>query len=213
MTNDPARTGEIVQAVPSRIELEGVPTTDLKQQLRDAIGMTETAIRQVASIWQELVRRGEDLSDIRFALAPFMAPVDEGRLLPGLVVAMAGQVRSLQRLAELPTEMQAELLAGKHTPVLKLDRGVIEKPLKSLSFPEITAVVRDGTILTPEQQRQNALRAPRRMPRKSTYVNIRLAPETYQEAALAAADADMAMDDYLRRLIIAGLRRSQGARS
>lgn len=211
MTNDLIRSGEIVSDVPHEIALQGVESAALKEQLREAIGLTETAIMRVAVIWRELVRRGEDMSDVKFALAPFMLPVAEGRLLPALVVAMAGQVRSLQRIADLPIHDQKALAEGRMIKILKPDYGVIEKPLKRLSFPELAAIVRGGKIMSVEDQRRALRQPPARRARKSTVVSLRLSADTYNDAALAAADAGMGIDDYLRRLIIAGLRRDNAA--
>ena len=169
--------------------------------------MTEQSIMQAAHLWRELTRRGEDLSDIRFPLAPFMLPLAQGTLLPELAIAMAGQVRSLQRVAELPVADQRRLLAGEEIPIVKPDTGVVTKPLKKLSFPEIVTVIRGGRIIGPEEQRRAIATRPVRQTRKSTMVEIRLSPDTYNDAAIAAADAGMRMDEYLRRLIIAGMRR------
>lgn len=201
MVNEPTRTGAIVDTAPAKLELQGLSNAALRAELRDAIGMTEAAIRRVAAIWQELVRRGDDMSDLRFALAPVMRAVDEGELLPALVVAMAGQVRSLQRLALLPISDQQRLMEGQEVEIVSAD-GVKRKPLSALSWPEMTRVVQGGRILTAEEQRTAAATSKPVTPRKSRVVQVRLAPSTYEAAAIAAAKAGLRTDDYLRRLII-----------
>ena len=209
MTNDPIVPAEIVSAAPERIELQSLSDTDLKSAIRDAIGLTETAIRRVATLWVEALRRGIDLSDVRFALAPILPAVARGDLLPALVVTMAGQTRSLQRLAELPIADQRNLAEGAPVEVYNAARGVESKPLKSLSFPELAAAVRHGRILTADEQRKAAAAAatrPIRRPRHGTkIVELRLAADTYEAAARAAADEGLRLDDYLRRLVIASV--------
>jgi hypothetical protein len=143
---------EIVPRAPEALELAEVSTDALKKQLRDAIGITEQAIIRVAALWQELTRRGEDLSEFRFALAPFLLPVAQGKLLPALVVSMAAQPRALQRLAALPVQEQEELLSGKEIQVYKGDGQAEAKPLPAMTFAEIVATVRDGRILTKDEQ-------------------------------------------------------------
>jgi hypothetical protein len=143
---------EIVARAPEALELAEVSTEALKHQLRNAIGITEQAIIRVAVLWQELTRRGEDLSEFRFALAPFLLPVAQGKLLPALVVSMAAQPRALQRLAALPVQEQEQLLSGKEIEVYKGDGQAEAKPLPAMTFAEIVATVRDGRILTKDEQ-------------------------------------------------------------
>lgn len=192
--------------MPGALELESVSDDDLQARIRDAVGLTETAIRRLAALWVEGLRRGLDLTGIKFALAPFLPAVARGDLIPALVVSMAGQTRSLQRLADLPVPDQQRLAAGEAVKLYRPDRGVTEKPLRSLSFPELCTVIAGGRILTADEQRQAWQKRPLRRARKSTVVSIRLAPDTYNDVAIAAADAGMTVDDYLRRLIIAGMR-------
>jgi hypothetical protein len=144
---------EIVPSAPGPIELQGVPTDILKARLREAIGMTAEAIRTVAMLWRELSRRGEDLSEFRLSLAPFLALVADGRLMAELVVRMSGQPRALQRLAELPVADQDRLLRGEILSVYHGDAGSVHKTLAEMSFAEIALVVRDGRILTAKEQK------------------------------------------------------------
>lgn len=205
MSND-AKTGEIVLHVPHNLELQSVSDEDLRDQIRAAVGLTEDAVRRLAALWVEATRRNLDLSEMKFALAAFLPAVARGELLPALVVSMAGQTRSLQRLADLPVHEQRRLADGGLVEVFRPDRGVVEKPLRGLSFPELASVVVGGRVLSADEQRRAFKNRPTRQARKSTTVTLRLAPDTYNDAARAAADAGMTIDDYLRRLIIAGMR-------
>lgn len=157
--NEPASIGEIVDKAPAAMELQDVPTNELHQQLSEAIGMTEQAVTRVAHIWRELSRRGEDMSCYRFALAQFMPAVADGRLLPRLVVNMAGQTRALTRLAELPVGDQRALLSGQTIEVYKGEDTVEEKRLDDLTYSEIALAIRDGHIRSAAEQKLAAERS------------------------------------------------------
>lgn len=165
----PSLTGEIIAEAPMRVELESVPTTDLRRQLDEAIGVTEAAIISVATIWAELTRRGENLSDIRFSLAPFMLPVARGQLLPGLVVAMSGQTRALQRVAELPVDDQTRLVNGDTVEIYRDDGRTERKSLADMTYSEIALTIRDGHIRTAAEQalafKRTLAARPRKTPR------------------------------------------------
>lgn len=207
MANSPARTGQVVPEAPDSIELQSVDNATLRQQLQDAIGLTEQAILRAAVLWRELRRRGEDLSDIRFPLAKFMLPIAEGSLIPGLAIALAGQTRTLERLAALPVDRQRAIEAGEEIEIFHPERGILHKPVLSMSYPETLNAIRDGRILTAAEQRRAIETRPTRVARKSKSVDIRLDVDTYNAAATAAAEAGVSIDHYLRRIILAKLGR------
>lgn len=144
---------EIVTEAPVAMELQSVSTAELRAQLHDAIGLTEAAIVRVAAIWSELSRRGEDLSGVRFSLARFMLRVARGQLLPGLVVALSGQTRALERIAELPLDDQKRLAAGDALEIYRGQDRIDTAPLASLTYSEIALAIRDGRIRTAAEQR------------------------------------------------------------
>ena len=194
---------EIVERAPESLELQGVTNDELRARIRDAVGLTETAIRNLASLWMEAKRRGLDMSDIRFPLAQFLPLVSAGKLLPSLVVSMAGQRRSLERVAELPIAQQDKLARGEPVLIWRADTDVIvEKPLEKLSYPELASVIRAGEILTPEQQRGALTKRTVRKPRSSRIVEIRLDAETIAAADKAAAANGQRLEAYLRTIIL-----------
>lgn len=154
-------TVEIVSQAPLGMEIASMSTADLRRQLNDAIGLTETAIVRVATIWVELTRRGEDLSNVKFALAPFLAGVAQGRVRPRLVVTMGGQPRSLARLADLPVADQDALLNGRQLDIYKSD-GPVKKRLPDMTLSEVALTIRDGAIRSLAEQRIEAERPAQR---------------------------------------------------
>lgn len=176
MTNEAPESGEIVASAPAAMELQSIGTAELRAQLDQAIGMTEEAIVRVATIWAELTRRGEDMSGVRFSLARFMTPVARGRLLPGLVVAMSGQTRALDRIAQLPLPDQERLARGEEIAIFR-SSGMVRAPLSDLTYSEISFAIRDGRILEAEEQRiawvrSQMAKAPRKRSSRMPKVSI-----------------------------------------
>lgn len=151
--SETTKTGEVVTEAPAALELRNTSTADLRSQLSEAIGMTEAAIVHVATIWAELTRRGEDLSNVRFSLARFMLPVARGELLPGLVVAMSGQTRALERVAELSITDQQHLVDGGALSIYRGADRIEHAALADLTYGQIALAIRDGHIRSTAEQK------------------------------------------------------------
>lgn len=166
---------EIVPSAPEHLELQGESTEVLRSRLRAAIGMTEEAIRTVATLWRELQRRGEDMSEFRTSLSPFLPAVADGRLLPALVVKLSGQTRALARLAELKVDDQQRLLQGEVLAIYRGGDHIERKQLDHLTYSEILLSIRDGRIWSVEEQRmahQRSEEARRRLKSKGRPVTL-----------------------------------------
>lgn len=135
-----------------RTFLTHAETSELRRMLAEAIGITAQAIARVAMIWDELSRRGEDLSAIKFALRDYMRSVATGTLLPEAVALLAGRVRTLNLVADLPVAEQRRLVDGGTIEVVTPD-GVVPKTIADLTFPEAARIIRSGQVLSPAEQR------------------------------------------------------------
>lgn len=140
--------------------LTEIPTDDLRAQLAEAIGMTAHAIQRVALIWRELTVRGEDLSNLRFALRDYMLDVADGRILPETVASLAGEVRKLRLVGSLPVEDQRRLVIDGATVPVVTAGAVVERSLDQMTFSEASRVIRGGTLRSPEEQQIAARRRP-----------------------------------------------------
>lgn len=151
----------------SKPRLAKMTTEDLRRELGEAIGLTARAIARVAVIWDELTRRGEDLSGYKFALRDYMHAVASGRLLPEAVAQLAGRIRTLDLVAQLPVEEQQRLVDGDPVELLTAD-GVVQKPLSDLTWPEAARIIRNGHILSPQEQEiaMSRMQAARRRSRR-----------------------------------------------
>lgn len=167
---------EIVAAAPAELELQSASTAQLREQLRTAIGVTENAIRTVAMIWRELVRRGEDMSEFRMALSRFFMPVAEGRLLPALVVRLSGQPRALERLAELPIDVQQALVQNRPVEIYRGEDRVESLTLDEMTWGDVALAIREGRIWSAAEQRLAFQRShrPRRPSRRGRPYKIDL---------------------------------------
>jgi hypothetical protein len=136
---------------PEPSELGALSTDELHRHLTTAIGLTARAIANVASIWTELERRGEDLSRYKFALRGYMRAVSAGTLLPEAVASLAGQVRTLDLVASLPVPEQRRLIDGAEIEIVT-GGGTTRKRLPDLTWTEAARVIRDGTVRSVGEQ-------------------------------------------------------------
>jgi len=134
------RATALVQRPTEDSVLKHLSTDDLRSHLARAIEMTAEAISYMASVVDELERRGEDLSAMRSGLLPYLRAVAARRLAPEAVVAFAGQRMFLRSLERLPLEEQREIASGKKVAarrggeIVEVDpRGA---PAREIASPE-----------------------------------------------------------------------------
>lgn len=87
-------------------------TEELREELRRAVNLTARSVAYLAEVWTELERRGEDMSDIRIGLAPFLRDVAAGRLAPEAVLTFAGSRMVLRWVGRRPLAEQKRLASG-----------------------------------------------------------------------------------------------------
>lgn len=155
MTTDarPALAGQLPIQALNESELQALSSDELHARLKGAIGMTAAAIHTMALLWRELVRRGEDMSGYRNALAPFLMAVAEGRLVPQMVVQLSGQTRALERVAELPVQQQELLLDGEPVTVYRGQDRSECLPLRDMLWSDVALAIRDGRIWSLQEQK------------------------------------------------------------
>lgn len=185
-------------------DLRAMDTEALREELYNAIGITVRAIKHVAAIWTELEARGEDLSDVRFALASYMRPVQSGRLLPEAVAQLAGRRRTLDLVATLPVDDQRRLIEGQAVEVVKGQDETVEKNLDQMTFSETAAVIRDGMIRTVDEQRLALKRMGERRPRRRRGRKPRIAVDG-DNATVTVGTVTVALDDLVASLRAAGV--------
>lgn len=92
------------------IELQTLPTPELKKMLAESLLLTAERLLRVAEIVAELDRRGEDFGKLRTAMIRYLRAIAAKTLLPEIVVEYAGRPAILNRLSLLPIEKQQSVL-------------------------------------------------------------------------------------------------------
>jgi hypothetical protein len=147
---------------------------DLRAELVRGLTMTAAGLARMGWVWQELERRGCDLSDLRQGIALYLPEIASGRLAPEAVVAFASRRSILRALTGVPLNEQRRLAAGGTLPII--DPGEPdasnEYPLASLPSSMLPVVFAgDGDIRTPQLQRLFLRsRTPRIPPREAARV-------------------------------------------
>jgi hypothetical protein len=121
--------------LPSPFELGNLSTQTLRSHLAQSLTMTAKHLKLLSLIWAELEKRGEDLSDLRIGLAPYMSQIAAGLLDAEAVIRFAGQPTVLKSVALLPLEKQRNIALGEPVEVLtSADNGKYE----SVKLPAYT---------------------------------------------------------------------------
>lgn len=137
--------------------LARMETAALKEALAKSITITSQAVAFMAEVWNELERRGEDLSDLRSGIAAYLPMVASGHLDAEAVIAFAGQRTVLASVATLPLGEQRRLARGGTVRVL-LESGEGEfsesdLPVNKIPPMVIRRVIADGRIANTDEQR------------------------------------------------------------
>jgi len=105
-------------------------------------------------VWNELERRGEDLSDLRVGIARTLPLIAAGRLAAEAVVAFAGRPAHLRALEGLPLPDQRRLAAGDSIDVVMPDdeRTVERMPIAQIPAARLRLIL-DEKVLSPTEQR------------------------------------------------------------
>lgn len=164
----------------SKQQIYAASIEDLKRELARGLEITAERLRYVAEIWQELHRRGEDLSDLRSGLMEYIPLIATQQVDPNLVIACAGHKTLLSALSRLPIEKQNEIAKSGAIEIAHLNENgekiVVEKTLANLRADDIYYAFGDGYLRNTSEQiklrlkHSAKLRTPKK-PRKTS--NIR----------------------------------------
>lgn len=139
-------------------DIHTASTATLRAVLAKGLTYTAQALTAMGAAWQELVRRGEDLEDLRNELRvglPRSLPlIAAGRLAAEAVIAFAGKPLILRRLEGLPLEEQRRLADGAPIPIYLPDEKEPQSmPLSRIPPFALRLAISDGMIRTPAEQR------------------------------------------------------------
>ncbi len=113
-------TTQSVNQLPTAYELNNMSVQQLRAELARSLTMSAQHLAYLATIWSELEKRGEDLSDLRTGLAVYLPQIAAGRLDASAVIRFAGQPTVLRSISTLPLDEQRALAEGKSVEVLTI---------------------------------------------------------------------------------------------
>lgn len=138
-------------------QLANLSTQLLREELARALTLSAQTLQRLAIIWQELERRGEDLSDLRTGLASYLPLIAAGQLDAEVVVRFAGNKTLLGSISRLPVSEQHRLATGGNVEILTFAEDgseiVTPVPAHALSATQARQIFADGWIRKPDEQR------------------------------------------------------------
>lgn len=136
--------------------VRALDTPALRAELAAALGHTARHLLYLAAVWQELERRGEDLSDLRGGIGHYLPLIAAGVVIPETVVRFAGQPTVLRAVAGLPPAEQRRLVVtGEPVPLVVRQGDAYTHrllPVHALSAAQARQVFGDRCVRTETEQ-------------------------------------------------------------
>ncbi|UOO77907.1 hypothetical protein LVJ85_05455 [Neisseria sp. Dent CA1/247] len=143
------------------INVSELSTAELKERLAAAVSITAEYLTYIAAVWQELEKRGEDMSSLRHGLMAYIPMIANKRLDARVVVNYAGQKTLIASLASLPIERQQQLIEKGSIDIVELSDDkqqlVRSVELSQLTAAQVYQAIGDGYIKKPDEQYQMLL--------------------------------------------------------
>jgi len=137
-------------------ELVQMSTDKLRAALTAALARTVAQLTKLAWIVRILEERGEDLTDLRLGLMPYLRQIAYGQVLPEVVVRYAEHHALIRAISALPLPDQERLAKGEHVqlavrrPDGTADHRMVD-PLH-LVRDQVSRVFARGRLRTLEEQ-------------------------------------------------------------
>ncbi len=163
-------------------QLSTMTNDDLKRELSRGLSITAEYLSYLASIWQELTRRGVNLSDLRHGLMEYLPAIANKLMHPELVINYAGQKTLLAALSRLPYSAQNDFAKNGFVSVAKIDGDgsqEVQASLSDLTAADVYRIFGEGYVRTPAEQYKHSLlqqKKPKKITRKTS--NVKLDTET-----------------------------------
>lgn len=137
-------------------ELHAFSTKRLREELARTLHLSAAYLRRLAVIVRLLEERGEDLSDLKLDLLPYLRLIAHGQLLPELLVQHGHSPLLIRMARALPIPDQARLASGEPVPLAIRQRdGTIDHRMVNPSYltrEQMTLVFSMGRIRPIEEQ-------------------------------------------------------------
>ncbi len=141
--------------ITSASEITAWTTQQLRQEIARGLSLVAENLVRLAAVWQELERRGEDLSDLRRGIVRFLPAIACGELAAETVVAFSMRPSLIDLLRGVPLSEQKRLAGGGTVEVIDPSNPttVQNLSLQSLTATAARVVIADGRVRTPAEQR------------------------------------------------------------
>ena len=139
-------------------DLQAMSTEMLKAQLAKAVSITAEYLAYIAMVWQELERRGEDMTAMRHGLMAYVPMIANKELDARVVVNYAGQKTLIALMSNLPLHEQQALIERGSVDIVELGDDK-QQLVRTIALGDLTAsqayqAFGDGEIRPVPQQYQ-----------------------------------------------------------
>ncbi|EHM49932.1 hypothetical protein [Cardiobacterium valvarum] len=164
-------------------DLQAMSTEMLKAQLAKAVSITAEYLAYIAMVWQELERRGEDMTAMRHGLMAYVPMIANKELDARVVVNYAGQKTLIALMSNLPLQEQQALIERGSVDIVELGDDK-QQLVRTIALGDLTAsqayqAFGDGEIRPVPQQYQllllrdkEGIRRPTRRARVTSNIKI-----------------------------------------
>ena len=136
--------------------LSRLTVEELRRDLARSLRMTAESLVRLALIVRSLETRGEDLSDLKIGLMPYLRQIAYGQVLPEIVVRYAERPMLVRAIAALPWPDQEHLSNGGKVPLaIRREDGSLDHRLVDplhMDRKQVVQVFSRGRIRSPEEQ-------------------------------------------------------------
>lgn len=122
----------ILRANEARAQIWKFSTDELRARLAQLLTITVDALGELAEVWIELERRGDDLSSLRSGLMTYVRMIARKEIMPEAVVRYAGHRHIIDKLGVMPLQAQAKLLRKPEVEVVT-HKGTVTRQLHLLT--------------------------------------------------------------------------------
>ena len=183
-------------------KFRGVPDTELSMLLNEYLDAAAADIEHAAEVWEEMKRRGCDLS-VSKGLNELMYHVSRGALLPAAAVryGLSGRKEAMTIALKLSLPEQRRVLDEADSVTVKGANGrPTRMALDEIKAIDIPRIIRDGKVLPAERQELPPKIKAVDLPKKLRRVSFNVSVEEYDALSWHAGQSKCTIPTLLRML-------------
>jgi len=158
-----------VMTAPAPSQLSLMSTAELRAELAKSLASTASSLARLAAIWNELERRGSDLSDLRRRMPIWLPLIANGSLAAEAAIAFSSRPTTIKRLVGMPLDEQRAIASGEKlvTLVVPESKGYTTREIcvKALTSSQVDQVL-DGNGSIRDRDEQIAILEEKKQPKR-----------------------------------------------